>query len=123
MESTRSGEGHYLCLSRGSWRDRPALRRVFAETEMCAVIVEVADVGLSEPNSVALAEYDYVIKQLAATSTNPALSHRILPGTAKGGSARLCSHRLDEPDHGGAEDRVPVEDQVLGSHLERKCLA
>ena len=33
---------------------------------MRAVLVKVADLGPSEPNSVALVEYDHVIEELAA---------------------------------------------------------
>ena len=79
---------------------------------MRAVLVKVADVGPSEPNSVALAEYDDVIEELAAAPADPAFGHRILPGTSIGDTARLRAHRLDELNHGCAEDRVAVEDQM-----------
>ena len=59
---------------------------------MSAVVVEIGDVGLSEPNRVALAEYDHVIEEFAAAPANPPLSDRILPGTAIGRSARLGGH-------------------------------
>ena len=85
---------------------------------MRAVLVKVADVGPSEPNSVALAEYDHVIEELAAAPADPAFGHRILPGTSIGGAAGPRAHRPDEPDHGSAEDRVAVEDEVrLGAVL------
>ncbi len=46
---------------------------------MSAVLVEVADVGPGEPNSVALAPNDNVIEKLAAAPANPPLSYGILP--------------------------------------------
>ncbi len=87
---------------------------------MSAVLMEVVDVGPSESNSVALAPNDNVIEELAPAPTNPPLSHRILPGTAKGGSARSCGHRLDGRDHVPAEDQVTVEDQILRRGIERE---
>lgn len=63
---------------------------------MSAVLVEIADVGPSEPNSVALAEYDHVIEELAAAPADPPFGDRILPGTAIGGAARLRGHRPDD---------------------------
>ena len=39
-------------------------------------------------------------------------SSRVLPWTAKGGTNWLCTHRFDELDHRGAEDRVAVEDEI-----------
>ena len=90
---------------------------------MSAVLMEVVDVGPSESNSVALVENDNVIEELAPAATNPPLSHRILPGTAKGGSARSCGHRLDERDHVPAEDRVTVEDQMSRRRVEGECFS
>ena len=87
---------------------------------MSAVLMEVVDLGPSESNSVALAPNDNVIEKLAPAPTNPPLCHRILPGTAKGGSARSCGHRLDERDHVPAEDRVTVEDQMSRRGTERE---
>ncbi len=122
MESAHSGEGHDLRRLRGSQRGRPVQRRVLAETEMRAIVVEVADVGPSEPNSVALVEYDHVIKQLVSTPTNPSLRDWILPGTAIRGTARLRTHRPDERHHGHAESRVSVEDQIARRSIEGERL-
>ena len=90
---------------------------------MSAVLMEVVDVGPSESNSVALGQNDNVIEKLAPAATNPPLSHRILPGTAIGGSARLGGHRPDERDHVPAEDRVAVEDQMSRRRIEGECFS
>ena len=90
---------------------------------MSAVLVEVADVGPSEPHSVALAPNDNVIEKLAAAPANPPLSYGILPGTAIGGSAWFRGHRLDERDHVPAEDRVAVEDQMSRRGIEGECFS
>jgi len=54
---------------------------------MRSVLVKVADAGPSEPNSVALAEYDHVIEELAAAPADPTFGHGILTGTSIGGAA------------------------------------
>ena len=53
-----------------------------------------------------------MIEELTAASADPPFSHRILPRAAIGDPARLRVHRLDEPNHGSAEDRVAVEDEM-----------
>jgi len=88
---------------------------------MRAVFVEVADVVPSKTNGVALGEDDDVIEELTATPTNPPLSYGILPWAAIRNTARPRSHRLDEPDHGSAEDRVAVEEEMARRGFEGKA--
>ena len=59
-----------------------------------------------------LAKDDYVLEELSTTAADPALSCPVLPRTAVGDPNRLCAHRLDELDHGGAEYRVAVKNEV-----------
>ena len=79
---------------------------------MATVFVVVADVGPYEANEMTLAEDDYVLEELSTTAADPALGRPVLPRAAVGDANRLCAHRLDELDYGGAEDRVAVKDEV-----------
>jgi hypothetical protein len=59
-----------------------------------------------------LAEDHNALEELATAGADPALGGSALPRTAVGDPNRLGAHGLDELDHGGAEDRVAVEDEV-----------
>ncbi len=121
MEASETRHWHDLRGRRRRQCHGPTRWSVLSEAEMSAVLVEVADVGPSEPNSMALVENDSVIESLAAAPANPPLSYGILPGAAIGGSARFRRHRLDERNHVPAEDRVAVEDQMSRRGIERNA--
>ena len=60
----------------------------------------------------ALTENHNLLEELTPTAGDPAFGGPVLPRTAVGGANRLCAHRLNEPDHGGAEYGVAVKDEV-----------
>ncbi len=59
-----------------------------------------------------LAEDHDVLEELSTTAADSALRRPVLPRATVRDPNRLCAHRLDELDYGGAEDRVPVKDEV-----------
>ena len=63
---------------------------------------------------------DHVLEDLSATTTGPALRHRILPRTAARNATGLDTHRPDSVHDGRIEDRVTVEDEVLRRGVEGK---
>ncbi len=87
---------------------------------MPTVSVVVIDKGTDQLDGVSLTEDDSMIEHLPSACADPAFGHRILPWAAVGRSTGLGAHRLDEPDDILVEDRVAVEDEVLGSRVERE---
>jgi hypothetical protein len=69
-----------------------------------------------------LVEHDHVVEELSSAATDPAFRNGVLPGATIGGPARVGSQRLDEPDDGGVEDRVSVEDEMRRRCVEGKRL-
>ena len=60
----------------------------------------------------ALAEDYDMLKELAATVSDPALSGTVLPRAPIRNANRLCAHGPYELNHRRAEDRVAVKNQV-----------
>jgi hypothetical protein len=102
--------------------DRPPVRRILAETQVATVLVVVADVRPDEANEMTLAEDHDVLEELSTAAADPALGGSVLPRTAVGDPNRLGAHGLDELDHGGAEYRVAVEEEVSRRRVVEKRL-
>lgn len=123
VQPTNARQRNDFCFRRGPRSDRPEQGHVLFETEMRSVLVIIGDVLLGKVNRMALVEDDDVIKELSSTTANPTLRHAVLPRTSIRRSTRLCIHRSDELDNMGAENAVPVENEMLGSGLVGERIA
>jgi len=98
---------------RWTWSNSPLVRGVFVETQVASVFVVVVDVAPHEPEKISLANYHDVVEKLTPATADPSFGRTVLPGTAKRNADGLYARRFDELNHGGAEYRVPVKDEVF----------
>lgn len=60
--------------------DRPMVRRIFVQGQMCSAFVVIAGVGRKDPAQMALAEDDGMIEALPADRADQSLRVPVLPG-------------------------------------------
>ena len=60
--------------------DRPMVRRIFVQGQMCSAFVVIAGVGRKDPAQMALAEDDGMIETLPADRADQSLRMPVLPG-------------------------------------------
>jgi hypothetical protein len=76
------------------WVDRPPIRCIFGEGEMCSGAVVIAEVASQDATQVALAEDDNVVETVAPDRADKALRERILPGAVRRRKNFLDPHAL-----------------------------
>ncbi len=101
----------------GRCRRRPRrngsfVRGVFVQSQVDAVVVIISQVAVHKPSEMTLVENDDVLEEFSTTAANPALRHRVLPGTAVGDATRLGAHGFHEPYDGRTEDGVTIEEEM-----------
>src|SRR5271169_5240819 len=82
---------------------------VLTEPEMSPVFVVVEQIQRHQPFQMPLIQDDHVVKQVAPTTSNPALRNPVLPWTAKGSAGGLASHLPHSRNHIGSKLCVSVE--------------
>src|ERR1700691_4390935 len=90
---------------------------------MCSIFMIVADVVRKQPLQMLLVDRDYVIKQVPATTLDPALGDAILPGTLVGRLNRIDPHRSYRDGNFQPVFCVSVKDQESGNGVEREGLS
>ena len=91
MQTAQTRAGDYRRLRLRLLLDGPALRGVFVERVVNAVLLKVGNVFPNQPTQVPFVERDHVIEQLASTTSHPAFGDAILPGRC---GALLKGHYL-----------------------------
>ena len=74
------------------WVDRPPIRCIFGEGEVCSGAVVIAEVASQDATQVALAEDDNVVETVAPDRADKALRERIRQGLC--GAVRTSSIRM-----------------------------
>jgi hypothetical protein len=87
---------------------------------VATVLVVIHEVRTNQLSEVLVAEDDDMLEQFALTAPDPALGEWILPGAPIARAHGLGAQRLHESHHSGAEDGVPVEDEMLRRGVERE---
>lgn len=64
----------------------PASRRLLTESKMRSIIMVIGNVVGEQSFQMALIQRNHVVEQFAAATTDPALSHAVLPGASNRGS-------------------------------------
>jgi hypothetical protein len=117
--------------TRGNLRKRrrltfhgPLIGRVLTQSIMCPVIVVVGQVIADQPPQMRFVQCNDVVKDLAATASDPALRNPVLPRCPNTDALRLKAGCLQEGDHIGIEFGVVVKDDItivpsLGKRLTR----
>ena len=60
--------------------DRPMIRRIFVQGQMCSAFVVIAGAGRKDPAQIALAEDEVMIEALPADRADQSLRMPVLPG-------------------------------------------
>jgi hypothetical protein len=89
VQATESRKGLNLLFTFRANFCRPTCWRVLRESKMRPVLVIVKQVRRHQPFEMALIQDDHVIQQVASATSHPALSHTVLPRTAKGRASWL----------------------------------
>jgi hypothetical protein len=80
------------------------------KTNVCAVLMVIADVVTAEAEQMSFVQRDDVIQHLAANAPDPPFGDSVLPRTPNARPDGFDSARLQEREHVGAEFAVAVED-------------
>src|SRR5262249_1684453 len=97
-------------------------RRLLIESEARAVIVIVSDVLAEQSPEMTFVEYDDVVEQLSAYTSDPALRDSILPRAAVCSPRRFDAERRHRRYDLRGENRIAVEDQMPRRRLEPERL-
>ena len=87
---------------------------------MTSIFIVIRDVFFKQFAKMVFVEYDYMVQQLASAAADPALCHAILPRAPIECPYGANAKGFDRANDLLAEDRVAVEDQILGRSLKRE---
>ena len=80
---------------------------------MTTVLVVVTEIQAHEPHEMGARRGRQRVRESRPTISDPAFCRSVLPGASVRGANGIDAERPGEPDHGRAEDRVAIEDQIL----------
>jgi hypothetical protein len=101
----------------------PSCRSLFAQAEMCPVIVVIADVFGHEPFQVAFIQDDYVVEQVAAAVADEAFGDAVLPGTLEGSANRFNAEHFCSLYDLSTESGIAIVNQIARCGVVREGFA
>ena len=90
------------------------------QPEVRAVLVVVADILIEQPFQMTFVDCNDVIQQVSSTALHPTFRDTVLPRAFERGPYRPDLQRSNGCPDFQPVFRIPVEDQIPGSHPERK---
>jgi hypothetical protein len=123
VQSAEARHDHNSGSSHLSWLYRSALRRVFVQGVVDAVLMIAADVITNQPAQVTFIEHDYLVQQFPAVAADPAIRDSILPGTPKGGSDQLAAQVFKHLCCFSDVFAVTVKEQIARCGISRESLS
>jgi hypothetical protein len=119
VEAAKPGHRDHFAASVGFCCDS-ATWSLLLQTQMCSVVVIVADVFGEKALEMMFVEHDDMIEQVPSAVTDKAFSDPILPRAAEAGSLWLNAEALDSADGFFVEVGPAIEDQILGRRVVGK---
>jgi len=123
MQAAQPRSGYDVAICTGILQGFTTSRSSLCQSEMRPVFMVVTDIFVHQAFQMTSIEYDYMVKQVSTTASDPALGNSVLPRTPEAGSFRLDAQCLDGTDDVLIEVRGPVENQVAWRRVIGECFA
>src|SRR5574340_263975 len=108
METTKAWVGNHDCVRCRLLLDRSVIRRILVQRIVNAVLAMVVHVITNQPPEMLLVQGDHMIKDLAATASDPSLGGSILPRCLNARPFRFQTRRLQKCNHLSVEFLRPA---------------